>query len=138
MSSNRRKLQTTFTDTAAGNYPFGVPTDHSFAFTGIIKAQKDDQTERAMWVISGTITNDSGTTTLDFSEVDEKYNSNGYTLALSADDTNDCLQIQLTAEATVNATASLHFVEQSSANFYLITSCQYRQQKTLERETYSR
>jgi len=111
---------TTFVDITGGNYPITVPQDHSLAFRGVVIAQKTDQSKNAMWTIEGIIKNDSGTTTLVYSDVagaGKNDNSDGWTLALTADDTNDCLQIQLTAEATVNASASLHVVEQSAAVF---------------------
>ena len=112
---------TTFTDLAGGNYPFDVPLDHSIGFHGVITAQKSDQTENATFIVEGCIKNDSGTTSLVGTPSITQYsdNSDAWSITISADDTNDCLKIELTgaASTTINATASLHFVEQASANF---------------------
>ena len=110
---------TTFTNVRLTDYPFDIPIDHTLTFSGVVTAQKTDQTANAGWKVEGIIKNDSGVTTLIASSVTEigSDNSSAWTLAVSADDTNDCLKMELTAEATVNATASLHFVEQASANF---------------------
>jgi len=109
---------TTFTNVRLTDYPFDIPIDHTLTFSGVVTAQKTDQTANAGWKVEGIIKNDSGVTTLIASSVTEigSDNSSAWTLAVSADDTNDCLKMELTAEATVNATASLHFVEQASAN----------------------
>lgn len=108
---------TTFVTGEGTNYPFDIPDERAFGIEGQVIAQKSDGSVVAKWHVDATYKRDGGTLTESHADITEKTNPSGWSLAISADDTNKCIKLELTAEATVNATASFHFVEQAAANF---------------------
>ena len=111
---------TSFVDIAGGANPCNIPSGRTFAFSGIAIAQKTtDQSGNATWKLEGLIKNVGGTTTLVNSSVTEigSDNASAWSLSLTADDTNDALKPEVTAEADVTARISLRFVEQATSNF---------------------
>jgi len=105
-----------FLTSNGGNYPIVLTTNRTYTFNGVILAQKSDYTQNASWRVSGLIKNVSGTVSLVGStvEVIASDNSDAWSIAVEADNTNKCLKIILTAEDTVNAHASIHFIEASA------------------------
>lgn len=84
----------------SGNSGMALPADASMTFQGTVNAMKSDGTKVAGYTINGVITNDSGTTTLNASNVTALYETNAaWDCVLSANDTSDSLEIKVTGEA---------------------------------------
>ena len=89
-----------------------VPTDSSLGFEGIITARRTDATGgHAKYHVEGLVTNESGTVTLEYSSVTTKYESDAaWGVSVSRDDTNNCLTIKVTGEASKTIAWTGHFL----------------------------
>jgi len=93
---------TTNNATAAANNQIVVASDSCMTFSGTIVAMQNGAQAYGSWKIDGIIVNDGGTTTLPASSITENINASNWGLALSADNTNNALKIQVTGEASHN------------------------------------
>ena len=90
-----------------------VPSNAAFAFHGTIVAKQSGSANAAAWKVEGLIVNNGGTTTLTNSATTVISNTPSWGMALSADDTNDALKIQVTGAAATNIrwVATIHTSE---------------------------
>jgi hypothetical protein len=77
-------------------------SDTCLMFSGTIVAMQNGAQDQGGWQISGLLKNDGGTTTLVNSEVKTFADGNGWSIVLSADNTNNALKVQCTGEASHN------------------------------------
>ena len=79
-------------------------SDTCITFHGTITAMQNGAQAHAGWEIKGMLVNDGGTTTLALGNVSDMAatNASSWAVALSADNTNNALKIQVTGEASHN------------------------------------
>tara|TARA_R100000951_G_scaffold24657_1_gene20916 strand:+ start:3129 stop:4229 length:1101 start_codon:yes stop_codon:yes gene_type:complete len=77
-------------------------SDTCLAFSGLIIAMQNGAQDQGAWEIKGILKNDGGTTTLVNSNIQTFDTGNGWTIALSADNSLDALKIAVTGEAAHN------------------------------------
>ena len=79
-------------------------SDTCITFHGTITAMQNGAQAYGGWEIKGMLVNDGGTTTLALGNVSDMAanNASSWAVALSADDTNNALKIQVTGEAAHN------------------------------------
>ena len=93
---------TTSNSTAAADNQIVAASDTCIMFSGTIVAMQNGAADQGGWQISGLLKNDGGTTTLVNSEVKTFADGNGWSIVLSADNTNNALKVQCTGEASHN------------------------------------
>ena len=97
------EAMTTTNSTAAADNQIAAPTnDTCIMFSGTIVAMQNGAADQGGWEIKGLLKNDGGTTTLVNSNVQTFAEGNGWAVALSADNTNNALKVQVTGEASHN------------------------------------
>jgi hypothetical protein len=77
-------------------------TDTCIMFSGTLVAMQNGAQDQGGWEIKGLLKNDGGTTTLVSSNIQTFADGNGWTVALTADNTNNALAITCTGEAAHN------------------------------------
>lgn len=77
-------------------------SDTAIAFDGTVVGLQNGAQAFAGWRVEGLLINDGGTTTLGNSALSVQHNSSGWTLAITADDTNDAIAFTVTGEAAHN------------------------------------
>ena len=77
-------------------------SDTCIMFSGTLVAMQNGAQDQGGWEIKGLLKNDGGTTTLVSSNIQTFDDGNGWTVALSADNTNNALAITCTGEAAHN------------------------------------
>jgi|DEB0MinimDraft_6_1074348.scaffolds.fasta_scaffold00298_19 hypothetical protein len=87
---------------ASTNNQIVAASDTCIMFSGTIVAMQNGAQDQGGWEIRGLLKNDGGTTTLVNSEVKTFADGNGWTVVLSADNTNNALAITCTGEAAHN------------------------------------
>lgn len=107
------EAMTTDNSAAGTNDQIVVPSNAAFAFHGTIVAKQSGSANAAAWKVEGLIVNNGGTTTLTNSATTVISNTPSWGMALSADDTNDALKIQVTGAASTNIrwVATIHTSE---------------------------
>jgi len=96
------EAMTTNNATAASTNQITIPTDSCIMFSGTIVAMQNGAQDQGGWEIKGLLKNDGGTTTLVNSNVQTFADGNSWAVALSADNTNNALKVQVTGEASHN------------------------------------
>ena len=96
------EAMTTNNSTAAATNQVVAASDTCIMFSGTIVAMQNGAQDQGGWQINGLLKNDGGTTTLVNSEVRTFADGNGWSIVLSADDTNNALKVQCTGEASHN------------------------------------
>jgi hypothetical protein len=98
------EAMTTNNSTAAATNQIVAATDTCITFHGTITAMQNGAQAYAGWEIKGMLVNDGGTTTLALGNVSDMAatNASSWAVALSADNTNNALKIQVTGEASHN------------------------------------
>lgn len=97
------QVMTTTKSTAAADNQIAAPTnDTCITFLGTIVAMQNGAQAYGSWKIEGLLVNDGGTTTVPTSAITVINNSSSWGLALSADNTNNALKVQVTGEASHN------------------------------------
>ena len=76
--------------------------DTCITFSGTVTGMQNGAQSYGSWEIKGLLVNDGGTTTLANSAITVIQNASSWGLALSADNTNNALKIQVTGEASHN------------------------------------
>ena len=77
-------------------------TDTCIMFSGTVVAMQNGAQDQGGWEIKGLLKNDGGTTTLVSSNIQTFADGNGWTVGLTADNTNNALAITCTGEAAHN------------------------------------
>ena len=93
---------TTDNSTAGSANQIVAASDTCIMFSGTIVAMQNGAQDQGGWEIKGLLKNDGGTTTLVSSNIQTFADGNGWTVALSADNTNNALAITCTGEAAHN------------------------------------
>tara|TARA_R110001592_G_scaffold273237_3_gene540102 strand:- start:1076 stop:2242 length:1167 start_codon:yes stop_codon:yes gene_type:complete len=93
---------TTTNSTAGSTNQIVAASDTCIMFSGTIVAMQNGAADQGGWEIRGLLKNDGGTTTLVNSEVKTFADGNGWSIVLSADNTNNALKVQCTGEASHN------------------------------------
>ena len=93
---------TTNNNTAAADNQIVAASDTCIMFSGTIVAMQNGAQDQGGWEIKGLLKNDGGTTTLVSSNIQTFADGNGWTVALTADNTNNALAITCTGEASHN------------------------------------
>jgi len=93
---------TTNNSTAAATNQIVAASDTCITFSGTIVAMQNGAQSYGSWKIEGLLVNDGGTTTVPNSAITVIHNSSSWGLALSADNTNNALTVQVTGEASHN------------------------------------
>ena len=93
---------TTNNSTAASTNQIVASTDTCIMFSGTLVAMQNGAQDQGGWEIKGLLKNDGGTTTLVSSNIQTFADGNGWTVALTADNTNNALAITCTGEAAHN------------------------------------
>ena len=93
---------TTNNSTAAADNQIVAASDTCIMFSGTIVAMQNGAADQGGWEIKGLLKNDGGTTTLVSSNIQTFAEGNGWAVALSADNTNNALKVQVTGEASHN------------------------------------
>jgi hypothetical protein len=96
------EVLTTTNSTAASTNQIVAASDTCIMFSGTIVAMQNGAQDQGGWEIKGLLKNDGGTTTLVSSNIQTFADGNGWTVALSADNTNNALAITCTGEAAHN------------------------------------
>lgn len=96
------EAMTTNNATAAADNQIVAASDTCIMFSGTIVAMQNGAADQGGWEIKGLLKNDGGTTTLVNSEVRTLADGNGWSIVLSADNTNNALKVQCTGEAAHN------------------------------------
>jgi len=96
------EAMTTNNSTAAADNQIVAASDTCITFSGTIVAMQNGAQAYAGFKVEGILVNDGGTTTLPASTVTTINNASSWGLALSADNTNNALKIQVTGEASHN------------------------------------
>jgi len=98
------EAMTTNNSTAAADNQIVAASDTCITFHGTITAMQNGAQAHAGWEIKGMLVNDGGTTTLALGNVSDMAatNASSWAVALSADNTNNALKIQVTGEAGHN------------------------------------
>jgi len=77
-------------------------SDTCIMFSGTLVAMQDGAQDQGGWEIKGLLKNDGGTTTLVSSNIQTFADGNGWTVGLTADNTNNALAITCTGESAHN------------------------------------
>lgn len=93
---------TTNNSTAGSTNQIVAANDTCIMFSGTLVAMQNGAQDQGGWEIKGLLKNDGGTTTLVSSNIQTFDDGNGWTVALSADNTNNALAITCTGEAAHN------------------------------------
>jgi len=93
---------TTNNTTAGSNDQIVAASDTCIMFSGTIVAMQNGAADQGGWEIKGLLKNDGGTTTLVNSNIQTFSEGNSWAVALSADNTNNALKVQVTGEASHN------------------------------------
>ena len=93
---------TTNNNAAAANNQIVALSDTCIMFSGTLVAMQNGAQDQGGWEIKGLLKNDGGTTTLVSSNIQTFADGNGWTVALTADNTNNALAITCTGEAAHN------------------------------------
>ena len=96
------EAMTTNNDTADTYNQIVAASDTCITFSGTIVAMQNGAQAYGSWEIKGLLVNDGGTTTVPTSAITEISNTSNWGLALSADNTNNALKVQVTGEASHN------------------------------------
>jgi hypothetical protein len=96
------EAMTTNNSTAAADNQIVAATDTCITFSGTVVAMQNGAQAYGSWEIKGLLVNDGGTTTVPTSAITVINNSSSWGLALSADNTNNALTVQVTGEASHN------------------------------------
>lgn len=90
-----------------------VRSGATYGFTATIVGRMTDGSASAMFIRSGLIHNEAGTTALvgSVATIGTDNNTPGWAVAITADDTNDAIQVAVTGEATVHWTCRLDCTE---------------------------
>ncbi len=96
------EAMTTNNSTAGSTNQIVAASDTCIMFSGTIVAMQNGAQDQGGWQINGLLKNDGGTTTLVNSEVRTFSDGNGWSIVLSADNTNNALKVQCTGEASHN------------------------------------
>jgi len=98
------EAMTTNNSTAAATNQIVAATDTCITFHGTITAMQNGAQAYGGWEIKGMLVNDGGTTSLALGNVSDMAanNASSWAVALSADNTNNALKIQVTGEASHN------------------------------------
>jgi hypothetical protein len=96
------EAMTTDNGSAGSSNQIVAASDTCIMFSGTIVAMQDGAQDQGGWEIKGLLKNDGGTTTLVNSNVQTFAEGNGWAVALSADNTNNALKVQVTGEASHN------------------------------------
>ena len=96
------EAMTTNNSTAAATNQIVAASDTCITFSGTIVAMQNGAQAYGSWEIKGLLVNDGGTTTVPTSAITEISNTSSWGLALSADNTNNALKVQVTGEASHN------------------------------------
>ena len=96
------EAMTTNNSTAAADNQIVAASDTCITFSGTIVGMQNGAQAYAGFKVEGILVNDGGTTTLPASTVTTINNASSWGLALSADNTNNALKIQVTGEASHN------------------------------------
>ena len=96
------EAMTTNNSTAAANNQVVAASDTCITFSGTIVAMQNGAQSYGSWEIKGLLVNAGGTTTVPNSAITVISNTSSWGLALSADNTNNALTIQVTGEASHN------------------------------------
>ena len=109
------EAMTTNNATADATNQIVAASDTCITFHGTITAMQNGAQAHAGWEIKGMLVNDGGTTTLALGNVSDMAatNASSWAVALSADNTNNALKIQVTGEASHNIrwVANIHTAE---------------------------
>ena len=103
-SANAQPITTNGSPTASATNQVIAATDTCVTFHGTVVAMQNGAQAHAGWEIKGMLVNDGGTTTLALGNVSDMAatNASSWAVALSADNTNNALKIQVTGEASHN------------------------------------
>lgn len=93
---------TTTNSTAGSTNQIVAASDTCIMFSGTLVAMQNGAQDQGGWEIKGLLKNDGGTTTLVSSNIQTFDDGNGWTVALTADNTNNALAITCTGEAAHN------------------------------------
>jgi len=93
---------TTNNNTAAADNQIVAASDTCIMFSGTLVAMQNGAQDQGGWEIKGLLKNDGGTTTLVSSNIQTFADGNGWTVVLTADNTNNALAITCTGEAAHN------------------------------------
>jgi trimeric autotransporter adhesin len=93
---------TTTNSTAGSTNQIVAASDTCIMFSGTVVAMQNGAADQGGWEIKGLLKNDGGTTTLVNSNVQTFDDGNSWAVALSADNTNNALKVQVTGEASHN------------------------------------
>ena len=96
------EAMTTSNSTASATNQIVAASDTCITFSGTIVAMQNGAQAYGGWKVEGILVNDGGTTTLPASTVTAMDNDSSWGLALSADNTNNALKVQVTGEASHN------------------------------------
>ena len=98
------EAMTTNNATAAATNQIVAASDTCITFHGTVVAMQNGAQAHAGWEIKGMLVNDGGTTTLALGNVSDMAakNASSWAVALSADNTNNALKVQVTGEAAHN------------------------------------
>ena len=88
--------------TAGSTNQIIAASDTCITFSGTVVAMQNGAQAYGSWKIEGLLVNDGGTTTVPNSAITVIHNSSSWGLALSADNTNNALKVQVTGEASHN------------------------------------
>ncbi len=99
-----------------GSARLSVRSNFTYGFTARVTGRKTTGTKHARFTCSGIISNEAGTTALvgAVSVVADDGSEGTWSVAVTADDTNDALQIAVTGEATVRWLARVELEEVGS------------------------
>ena len=98
------EAMTTTNSTADATNQIVAASDTCITFHGTVVAMQNGAQAHAGWEIKGMLVNDGGTTSLALGNVSDMAatNASSWAVALSADNTNNALKIQVTGEASHN------------------------------------
>jgi len=93
---------TTNNSTAAADNQIVAASDTCIMFSGTLVAMQNGAQDQGGWEIKGLLKNDGGTTTLVSSNIQTFADGNGWTVGLTANNTDNALAITCTGEAAHN------------------------------------
>jgi len=101
-TNGNAEAMTTNNATAAATNQIVAASDTCITFSGTVVAMQNGAQAYGSWEIRGLLVNDGGTTTVPNSSITAINNASSWGLALSADNTNNALKVQVTGEASHN------------------------------------
>jgi len=96
------EAMTTDNGSAGSSNQVVAASDTCITFSGTVVAMQNGAQSYGSWEVKGLLVNDGGTTTVPNSAITVISNTSNWGLALSADNTNNALKIQVTGEASHN------------------------------------